>query len=224
MTKNQIDNAVKALDLAKSAEIDINDPNFLNNILIGAKGDAGALEEALKKVAQQAKEAFTLLTLLRSKQIEQPTYTGSGAGYYIGGGMGGYDAAGRYVGTPFGQAMYGGFIKRMAPGGIVNGTGMTDKVPTLLTPGEFVINKNAAQRFAPLLKQINESKYPDSLSFGGTPVVAAATNTSVNNSNTVYNYSLNVTANTDGANPDDIARTVISHIRNLDAQRLRSNR
>lgn len=224
MTKNQIDNAVKALDLAKSAEIDISDPNFLNNILKGAKGDAGALEEALKKVAQQAKEAFTLLTLLRSKQIEQPTYTGSGAGYYIGGGMGGYDAAGRYVGTPFGQAMYGGFIKRMAPGGIVNGTGMTDKVPTLLTPGEFVINKNAAQRFAPLLNQINESKYPDSLSFGGTPVVTAATNTSVNNSNTVYNYSLSVTANTDGASPDDIARTVISHIRNLDAQRLRSNR
>ncbi len=246
MTKTQIDDAVRALDLAKSAEIDINDPNFLNNILKGAKGDADALAAALAKVAIQAKEAFLLLSQIRSGSMNKPTITGGGSAYigsqggydaagrYVGtpfgqasstiGSSGGYDSAGRYVGSPFGQAMYGGFIKRMAPGGIVSGTGMTDKVPTLLTPGEFVINKNAAQRFSPLLKQINESKYPNSLSFGGTPVVAAATNASVNNSNTVYNYSLNVTANTDGASPDDIARTVISHIRSLDAQRLRSNR
>jgi len=246
MTKTQIDDAVRALDLAKSAEIDISDPNFLNNILKGAKGDADALAAALAKVAIQAKEAFLLLSQIRSGSMNKPTITGGGSAYigsqggydaagrYVGtpfgqapstiGSSGGYDSAGRYVGSPFGQAMYGGFIKRMAPGGIVSGTGMTDKVPTLLTPGEFVINKNAAQRFSPLLKQINESKYPNSLSFGGTPVVAAATNASVNNSNTVYNYSLSVTANTDGASPDDIARTVISHIRNLDAQRLRSNR
>jgi len=246
MTKTQIDDAVRALDLAKSAEININDPAFLNNILKGAKGDADALAKALAEVALQAKEAFLLLSQIRSGQMNKQTIFGGGSSYigsqggydaagrYVGtpfgqapstiGSSGGYDAAGTYVGTPFGQAMYGGFIKRMVAGGRVKGRGMTDKIPTLLTPGEYVINKNAAQRFAPLLKQINESKYPNSLSFGGTPVVAAASNASVNNSNTVYNYSLSVTANSDGASPDDIAKTVITYIKNLDSQRLRSNR
>jgi hypothetical protein len=156
------------------------------------------------------------------------------AGRYVGtpfgqapttiGSSGGYDAAGTYVGSGFGQAMYGGFIKKMAPGGVVRGSGMTDKVPTLLTPGEYVVNKNAANKFGPLLQQINDSKYPSSLSFATTPMMATVANSATNNNTAVYNYSLNVSANTDGANPDDIARTVITHIRNMDAQRIRSNR
>jgi 4-hydroxy-3-methylbut-2-enyl diphosphate reductase IspH len=40
----------------------------------------------------------------------------------------------------------------------------------------------------------------------------------------VYNYSLSVGVNGTSASPDDIARTVIAQIRNMDAQRLRGNR
>jgi TP901 family phage tail tape measure protein len=246
MTKDQIDDAVKALDLAKNANIDINDPNFLNNILKGAKGDADSLAKALAQVAIEAKKAFTDIASLRSTSYGMGTITGGGSSYigssggtdaagrYVGtpfgqapttiGSSGGYDAAGTYVGSGFGQAMYGGFIKKMAPGGVVRGSGMTDKVPTLLTPGEYVVNKNAANKFGPLLQQINDSKYPSSLSFATTPMMATVANSATNNNTAVYNYSLNVSANTDGANPDDIARTVITHIRNMDAQRIRSNK
>jgi hypothetical protein len=39
----------------------------------------------------------------------------------------------------------------------------------------------------------------------------------------VYNYSVNVNVANTGANPNDIARTVISQIKQIDAQRIRSN-
>jgi len=68
---------------------------------------------------------------------------------------------------PFTGKMYGGKVKKMAMGGIVGGTGMTDKVPTMLTPGEFVVNKQATKKFGPLLSAINGTKYPQMLQYGG---------------------------------------------------------
>ena len=122
------------------------------------------------------------------------------------------------------RKMYGGFIKKYSSGGSVAGSGMTDSVRAMLTPGEFVMNRAASQKFGPLLERINESKYPGSLSLGGTPTVTAISNNSVNNNNTsVYNYSLSVGVNGTSASPDDIARTVITQIRQMDARRLRGN-
>ena len=110
-------------------------------------------------------------------------------------------------------------------GGVVSGSGMLDKVPTMLTPGEFVMNRAASQKFGPLLERMNESKYPGSMSLGGTPSTSIVRNNSVNNRSTsVYNYSLNVGVNGTSASPDDIARTVITQIRHMDARRLRGNR
>jgi TP901 family phage tail tape measure protein len=109
-------------------------------------------------------------------------------------------------------------------GGVVSGSGMLDKVPTMLTPGEFVMNRAASQKFGPLLERMNESKYPGSMSLGGNPVVNMVSNNSANNrSSSVYNYSLNVGVNGTSASPDDIARTVITQIRHMDARRLRGN-
>jgi TP901 family phage tail tape measure protein len=45
--------------------------------------------------------------------------------------------------------------KRMATGGTVPGSGNTDTVPAMLTPGEFVINKEATAANLPLLQEIN---------------------------------------------------------------------
>jgi hypothetical protein len=113
----------------------------------------------------------------------------------------------------------------MALGGIVAGSGMTDKIPALLTPGEFVVNKNATKKFGPLLNSINESKYPSSLLQGSSPTVLGVSSNAVNNnSSSVYNYSLNIDASGDSANPNDIARIVIGQIKALDAQRIRGNR
>ena len=55
---------------------------------------------------------------------------------------------------------YGGVIKKMAYGGVVGGTGMGDVVPSMLTPGEFVVNKASTKEFMPMLKAMNESKFP----------------------------------------------------------------
>lgn len=49
---------------------------------------------------------------------------------------------------------------RMATGGIVPGTGNGDTIPALLTPGESVITKEATQKYAPILHQMNKGTLP----------------------------------------------------------------
>ena len=96
----------------------------------------------------------------------------------------------------------GGLIKPryFAVGGNVRGT---DSVPAMLTPGEFVMSKYAVQTH-------------------GTSAMKA-----INNGNSVgdsvYNYSISVNVKSD-ANPDEIARSVMAQVRNVESQRLRGTR
>lgn len=91
-------------------------------------------------------------------------------------------------------------FRAMASGGRVIGT---DTVPTMLSPGEFVVSRYGVDNFGTdKLKAINSGTYNDG---------------------SVYNYSVNVNVDTD-ANPDQIAKTVIRQIKQIDSQRLRSNR
>jgi len=181
-------------------------------------------EETLKRMAELWKSMGAGITATAAKgAITGPL--GGGTGATSAAAAFGYTDAAAYRSYRAGERMYGGLIRRYDVGGIVAGSGMTDKVPSLLTPGEYVVNKAATQRFGPLLEQINESKYPGSLSLGGTPAVVGLNNNMINNNSTsVYNYSLQVDVNGSSANPDDIARTVIAQIRNMDAQRLRGNK
>jgi hypothetical protein len=79
----------------------------------------------------------------------------------------------------------------------------TDTIPAMLSPGEFVVSKFAVDNFgADKLKAINS---------GNTDL------------GSVYNYNLSVNVKSD-ANPNEIAQTVIEQIRQLDNQRIRSNR
>ena len=127
-----------------------------------------------------------------------------------------------------GAAKYasGGMVAKYGVGGKVFGT---DRVPAMLTPGEFVMNRRASQRFAPLLKSMNSNfRIPSmqqprfsSPQLAMTPVVNNSTNVS-DNSETVYNYNLNV--NVSGGqnnNPQEIANTVIDRIKQMDSQRIR---
>lgn len=94
----------------------------------------------------------------------------------------------------------GGMIKGYASGGFAMGT---DIVPAVLTPGEFVVRKHAVQNFGvDRLKAINNGTY------GG---------------NSMYNYEVNVNVKSD-ANPDQIARAVMTQIKQIDSQRIRSTR
>jgi hypothetical protein len=122
-----------------------------------------------------------------------------------------------------GKALGGMVTKYMATGGAVG----SDTVPAMLTPGEFIVNKTAAKAYRPLLESINESKYPSMLSgIGGSTVVPINNiSTSMNdNSTAVYNYSLGFNINGNNSNANDIARAVMTEIKNVDAQRIRGQR
>jgi TP901 family phage tail tape measure protein len=98
------------------------------------------------------------------------------------------------------RAMGGIIPKYYVSGGYSKGT---DTIPAMLTPGEFVVRKNAVDSFGVNnLNKINDGSY------GGS---------------SVYNYSLNVNVKSD-ANPNDIARTVITQIKQIDNQRIRTQR
>ena len=96
----------------------------------------------------------------------------------------------------------GGMIntKYFAAGGYARGT---DTVPAMLTPGEFVMSKYAVKNFGvDNMKAINDGSYENE---------------------SVYNYSINVNV-ISGANPDEIARAVMTQIKQVDSQRIRGQR
>jgi hypothetical protein len=99
------------------------------------------------------------------------------------------------------KAMGGLIVPKMfASGGYAKGT---DTVPAMLTPGEFVMSKYAvATHGAAKMKAINSGA-------------------SVGDS--VYNYSVSVNVKSD-ANPDEIARAVMTQIKQIDGQKLRGSR
>jgi hypothetical protein len=73
----------------------------------------------------------------------------------------------------------------------------------MLTPGEFVVRRFAVEKYGTdKLKSINNGTY---------------------NGESVYNYEVNVNVKSD-ANPDQIARAVMSQIKQIDSMRLRGNR
>ena len=128
--------------------------------------------------------------------------------------------------------MYGGMVKPMSMGGMVpkylatGGRIGSDSVPTMLTPGEFVMNKRASAEFGPMLSMLNESKYPSMIgnrSSAQVPVNNASTSVS-DNSTAVYNYNLGFSINGSNANANDIARVVMREIKNVDSQRIRGQR
>ena len=96
----------------------------------------------------------------------------------------------------------GGLVKYMASGGMFSSLG-TDIVPAMLTPGEFVISRPAVRSFGvDRLKAINSGQSSDG---------------------SVYNYEVNVNVKSD-ANPDQIARAVMTEIKRVNSQQLRSLR
>ena len=116
-----------------------------------------------------------------------------------------------------------GIVKSMAFGGRAVGS---DTVPAMLTPGEFIMNKAASKAYRPLLERMNESKYPGMLGGGGmTQIPVNNITTSMNdNSTAVYNYNLGFSINGANGSANDIARAVMREIKNVDSQRIRSQR
>jgi TP901 family phage tail tape measure protein len=120
-----------------------------------------------------------------------------------GGGGGGLDMMAMSSGGMVPRYMAaGGMVKPkyFAVGGKARGT---DVVPAMLTPGEFVMSKYAVDSYG-----TNKMKAMNNGSYQGEKV---------------YNYNLNVNVKSD-ANPEDIARVVMTQIRQVDSQRIRTQR
>ena len=121
----------------------------------------------------------------------------------------------------FGGVMYRGSNEappaiKMAYGSLVPGMGNTDRVPALLTPGEFVIRKSVASAYMPLLEQLNGNVYPG----GAMPKGSAKTNPNLYNNS----YSINVNVAGTDASPDEIANAVMSKIKQVESRSLRGVR
>jgi hypothetical protein len=128
----------------------------------------------------------------------------------------------------------GGMVpKYMAMGGKIG----SDTVPAMLTPGEFVMNKGATKAFGPMLATMNGSKFPSMLKGGlVTPIYQTSSNNIMapsnmstsssvnNNSSSVYNYNVGINVSGSNLNPQDIARAVMTQIKGVDSQRIRTQR
>ena len=96
--------------------------------------------------------------------------------------------------------MVSNYLSTMANGGMFMGS---DSIPALLTPGEFVIRRPMVQGLGPKnLEKLNRGE-----KIGGD----------------VYNYNLNVNVRSD-SDPNQIARTVMSSIRQIENKKIRGNR
>ena len=123
-----------------------------------------------------------------------------------------------------GMAM-GGKMKKYAVGNIVPGLGNTDKVPALLTPGEFVVRKSVASENMDFLKALNGDVFPSIKGTGSSAELATVAPTSPTINNTpVYTYNVNVNVPNTDASPEEIANVVVGKLRRMTDTNLRGNR
>jgi len=116
---------------------------------------------------------------------------------------------------------------RMAIGNIVPGLGNTDRVPALLTPGEFVVRKSVAQENLGLLKALNGDVFPQlSGGIAANASMAPVNNTTLQGNTTLYNNNYSVNVNLAGSNSsaEEVANVVIRKIKGINDRGIRGNR
>jgi TP901 family phage tail tape measure protein len=143
----------------------------------------------------------------------------------------------------------GGYVKPsyMDNGGFAKFARGTDTVPTMLTPGEFVVNSASSKRFGPMLEAMNNGSFKyytptapivpnnfsqpvynmPSRSYAGADSPGGIYPTSnispslTAQDNSVYNYSLSVNVEGTNTNANDIANVVMNRIKNIQSQQVR---
>lgn len=159
------------------------------SVVAAWKNDLSGKNTQLGYLGSSLTSAQSVLSAAKTKLANTPQYLNTSSG---GGGGAGISLV---------AASTGGLISGYSSGKFPS-IG-TDRIPALLTPGEFVIRKPAVDTIG-----INSLK---------------AINSGAGIGDSVYNYSVSVNVKSD-ANPDEIARSVMTQIRQIDSQRIRSNR
>ena len=206
---SEVDSAQAAVDAATKAFEDAAD-----------KGEWWKFDELLRK---KAEEEAALAAAQEAYNATLPKIDPNNIG---GGGGGNFN---QYLAN-------GGMVKPkyFSVGGKSIGS---DTVPAMLTPGEFVVNKSATKAFGPMLAAMNGSKFPSMLQNGFTAPTYKTPSTNIiapsnvsnsssvnNNSSSVYNYNVGISVNGSNLNPQDVARAVMTQIKGVDSQRIRTQR
>jgi TP901 family phage tail tape measure protein len=216
-TTKSLNNAVAAaIDVLSPESIAINMSRAIiksESMTESVGGTAGALSAA-RYTGQALRYAEMNAAMVAAATAPSESRGGSGGRfamrYESNGGIikPNYFAAGgtipmpRRESAPTQKMNMGGMVAYMAKGGKFSPRG-TDTVPAMLTPGEFVMSKYAVNSYG-----IDKMK---------------AINNGTHEGEKVYNYNLSVNVKSD-ANPDDIARVVMTQIRQIDSQRIRTQR
>ena len=126
---------------------------LMNNFFNKLRGGGSALEYLSSEELDAAAAAASLegkTTSLTSALNIQETAVRNLARAYSG-----YVASATSAATSLPSGFAGRPSRTMATGGMVGGTGNKDTEPALLTPGEFVMNKESTERFGPILDAMN---------------------------------------------------------------------
>ena len=143
--------------------------------------------------------------------------------YAMGGMIEGYNTGGNigYRGSkepPPVMMNYGGAIKKYIHGSIVPGVGMSDKVPAMLTPGEFIIRKSVSETYGPMLSALNSQVFPKMNLNSSIPTLG-----NKDDDGSVYNYQISVSLNGSNLDPNDVANAVMQKIKMSENKGVRSN-
>jgi TP901 family phage tail tape measure protein len=175
----------------------------------------------------------------------QYVWTGSAWVKKAGGGMVSYYPMGgkipyKAAGGMMGYYPLGGMIPYKADGGMFNSVN-SDSVPAMLTPGEYVIKRQMVNKYGTrLFDKLNSGAIPGleqgrykfhtpnfspmSSNIDIDPSANSGGMVSTSDNSSVYNnYSVQVSVRSD-ANPNEIANTVISKMRQIESQKIRGNR